>query len=311
MRASSGSALRGDLVSKTFLFLGFSFSDPNLDYILARIRVLLEGNRREHYCLLRRVLRADYRSNEEYQYAKIKQDLRVRDLRRYGIVAVTLDGFSQITEVLKRIESAHNCRQVFVSGSADNFGEMGEIIAQKFMTRLASALTEKGMNVITGFGIGVGPHIINGVLDSLESDASQDLAERLILRPFPYAIRDVAKRRARWTKYREDMISRAGIAIFIFGNKRSPEGELVAAAGMVEEFDIAVKRGVAVIPVGGTGFTAGDLYQKVLANIDDYLPKIRGLKTAYRELGKFRSEKALVDATMRVIDLLASSNASR
>ena len=32
-------ALSGDLVSKTFLFLGFSFSDPNLDYVLSRIRV--------------------------------------------------------------------------------------------------------------------------------------------------------------------------------------------------------------------------------------------------------------------------------
>lgn len=36
-------ALRGDLVTKTFLFIGFSFEDPNLDNILSRIRVLL-GN---------------------------------------------------------------------------------------------------------------------------------------------------------------------------------------------------------------------------------------------------------------------------
>jgi len=31
--------LSGDLVSKTFLFIGFSFTDPNLDYILSRIRI--------------------------------------------------------------------------------------------------------------------------------------------------------------------------------------------------------------------------------------------------------------------------------
>jgi len=48
-------ALQGDLVSKTFLFIGFSFNDPNLNYILSRIRALLGENRREHYCLLRRV----------------------------------------------------------------------------------------------------------------------------------------------------------------------------------------------------------------------------------------------------------------
>lgn len=32
-------SLSGDLISKTFLFIGFSFSDPNLDYILSRIRI--------------------------------------------------------------------------------------------------------------------------------------------------------------------------------------------------------------------------------------------------------------------------------
>ena len=31
-------ALSGDLISKTFLFVGFSFSDPNIDYILSRIK---------------------------------------------------------------------------------------------------------------------------------------------------------------------------------------------------------------------------------------------------------------------------------
>ena len=34
-------ALRGDLLSKTFLFIGFSFDDPNLDYILSQIKFLL------------------------------------------------------------------------------------------------------------------------------------------------------------------------------------------------------------------------------------------------------------------------------
>ncbi len=34
-------ALQGDLVTKTFLFIGFSFDDPNLNHILGQIRVLL------------------------------------------------------------------------------------------------------------------------------------------------------------------------------------------------------------------------------------------------------------------------------
>ncbi len=48
-------ALKGALAAKTFLFIGLSFSDPNLNYILARIRALLGQNVRDHYCFMRRV----------------------------------------------------------------------------------------------------------------------------------------------------------------------------------------------------------------------------------------------------------------
>jgi hypothetical protein len=91
-------ALQGDLVSKTFLFLGFSFSDPNLNYILGRIRVLLGEAQREHYCLMRRVQRKDFRKPAEFQYATAKQDLQVKDLRRYGISGVLVDDYSEYTE---------------------------------------------------------------------------------------------------------------------------------------------------------------------------------------------------------------------
>lgn len=40
------SALAGDLISKTFLFIGFSFTDPNLDYILSRVRTTYKKDQR-------------------------------------------------------------------------------------------------------------------------------------------------------------------------------------------------------------------------------------------------------------------------
>ena len=48
-------ALQGDLIAKTFLFIGFSFDDPNLKYILSRIRVLLGENRREHFFFTKKI----------------------------------------------------------------------------------------------------------------------------------------------------------------------------------------------------------------------------------------------------------------
>ena len=42
-------ALAGDLLSKMFLFIGFSFSDPNLDYVLGRLHTRHGNNLRKHY----------------------------------------------------------------------------------------------------------------------------------------------------------------------------------------------------------------------------------------------------------------------
>lgn len=61
-------ALQSDLISKTFLFVGFSFEDPNLDYILSKIHNLMGENERDHYCFFKRVKREDRKNEDEYSY---------------------------------------------------------------------------------------------------------------------------------------------------------------------------------------------------------------------------------------------------
>lgn len=68
-------ALKGDLVSKVFLFVGFSFEDPNLDYILSQIHSLLNENVHDHYCFFRKAQRMDYSTDEEYGYNVARQEL--------------------------------------------------------------------------------------------------------------------------------------------------------------------------------------------------------------------------------------------
>ncbi|RVU62977.1 hypothetical protein BM74_17590 [Bacillus thuringiensis] len=51
--------LQTDLLSNTFLFIGFSFDDPNLESILSKVRIMLEGNPRRHYCLLKKISKND------------------------------------------------------------------------------------------------------------------------------------------------------------------------------------------------------------------------------------------------------------
>ncbi len=100
-------ALQGDLVSKTFLFLGYSFSDPNIDYILARIRGLLGENRRDHFCIMRRVVKTKGRgrARAQYDYDVRKQDLRIEDLKTYGIQTHLVEDYDEIPEILRELTS--------------------------------------------------------------------------------------------------------------------------------------------------------------------------------------------------------------
>ena len=294
-------ALQGDLVSKTFLFIGFSFSDPNLGYILGRIRVLLGANRREHYCLLRAVHPGDFPSRPEFEYARARQQLQVRDLKRYGIIGVLAREYAEYTDILRRLVMAYQRGRVFVSGSGEVFDPWSSSDAQLFTRELGSRLVREGFDIVSGFGLGVGPYLLNGVLDALDREGSYSFHDRVILRPFPQGTPDPRERAARWTAYREEMISHAGVALFIFGNRRSAEGAVELATGVQEEFRLAADAGCLVIPLGSTGYMAAQLHRAVLDDFDRYFPNRPELLADFIMLGEESSPSELIEHTVQFI----------
>ena len=132
-------ALSGDLVSKTFLFIGFSFSDPNLDYVLSRIRIAYSKNQRRHYCFLRAVVREKDEAEDAFEYRKVKQALFINDLKRLNIKALMIETYGKITEILPAIELKHKQRSIFISGSAHEYGGWKREDAQTFIHDLAAA----------------------------------------------------------------------------------------------------------------------------------------------------------------------------
>jgi hypothetical protein len=299
-RALFSTALQGDLVSKTFLFLGFSFNDPNLGYVLGRIRSLLGHNARTHYSLVKRVRRSEFDGVKQFRYAEVKQELQIRDLKRYGIHALVVDDYSDYTEVLRRISRRYRRSRVFISGSADDYGPWTAESARRLIREMARQLASNGFGIVSGFGLGVGPEVINGVLDQLDREKTRAVEDRLILRPFPLGIANAAERKRRWTQYREQIIDEAGIAIFLFGNKRNHAGAVVQADGVQEEFDIAVAKDVAVVPVGCTGSVSGVLHKTVVKDFESYFPT-RGFKGLFSQLAE-KSSAAVV--TARVVRLV-------
>lgn len=259
-------ALRGDLLSKTFLFIGFSFDDPNLEYILGRIKVLLKDNTPTHYCFFRKISEKDFSNEEDYLYAKVKQDLKVEDLRRYGIHSIIIEEYSDVTDILKEIYKRLKRRNIFISGAAHNYAPFEEDQAKELIHKLSYKLAEKECKIISGYGLGIGSMVINGALDYKHQSNYRNLDDLLILRPFPQIQSGSKSISERWTDYRNEIISQAGIAIFMFGNKLNNSGEVVHSSGMREEFEICLQHNVIPIPIGCTGSISKELWHDAIQN---------------------------------------------
>src|SRR6185503_15366415 len=85
--------LESDLISKTFLFIGFSFTDPNLDYVLSRLNIQFGENSRQHYCFIKKHTKQPGEDDEIFNYKVRKQNLMIGDLKRYKIKAILVDEY--------------------------------------------------------------------------------------------------------------------------------------------------------------------------------------------------------------------------
>ena len=284
-------SLKRDLISKTFLFIGFSFEDPNLEYILSKVRILTDGYSRKHYCFFRKVNESDYSNDEEgkkkYQYDRLKQELKCADLmRRYNIHSLMVDEYSDITQILKRIEKGYKKDHVLISGSADEFEEfkIKDIEPLEFIHKLSGEISKLGCKVITGFGKGIGSAVLNGVLDYIYKTNTRKLDDHIIMRPFPlYVTSDVDLEQIK-KEYRKQMVELGGIAVFVLGNK-TVNGSIQIADGVIEEFELAIDNGLNVIPIGVTGYASEILWNRLIENFEKFYPDNIDLKKDFELLG--------------------------
>lgn len=248
--------LAGHLLSKTFLFLGFSFTDPNIDYILSRIRVALKKQPKSHYCILRREVRKPREKLANFKYRQKQQYYFVKDLARLGIQALMVDEFSDITGILAAVQTRYRAQTVFISGSASEFYPWTADDAADLIESLADRLIRKNLTIVSGFGLGVGPSVIAGALQTIQRHPQRYSREQLQTFPFPLVDGARPRRSRMYRQHREFMLEKSGIAIFLFGNNEDGKGDVEDSEGVLQEFEIAKQMGVHVIPVGATGWVA-------------------------------------------------------
>lgn len=295
--------LKSDLISKTFIFIGFSFTDPNLDYILSRVRVAYENNQRRHYCFIRNVKQNKDEEVADFEYRQRKQEFFVKDLERFNIKTILIDDFEEITELLRKLEIRYKSRTVFISGAASEYGGIEEHNALGFVYDLSRHLVKRNLRVVTGFGLGIGSSVISGVLEETFQNPKAKVEDQLVLRPFPQSTESAHPLNELWTKYREDMIDYAGIALFLFGNKKSDNG-IILSNGMREEYEIAKAKGLLLLPIGSTGYMARQLWSELNAEIQDSSNISTTMKELYSKLGTEEFDaKNLINLIIEIIVL--------
>ena len=312
--------LKGDLLSKNFLFVGYSFSDPNIELILGGLNLALDGQSRTHFCILLRPQKASDRARkqqptktdkewaDEFDYACVRFEHRKTDLLHYGVETVEIGDYSEVTEILTELKSLSRLKDIFVSGSAHDFAPLGQTALESLARRLGQEIAKRDYNLISGFGLGIGGAVIVGAMEELYLQHSNDLGRRLTLRPFPQPQPNQtrADMLPLWSQVREEMISNAGFCVFFTGNKEQ-QGQTVLASGILGEpntkgeWELCKSEGKYPIPIGATGHAARVIYDEVIADFDHFYPNIN-VRSHFDVLGDpSASEDAWIEAIFAII----------
>lgn len=292
-------AFKSDYVSRTFLFVGFSFTDPNLDYLISRIRTTLGQNIKPDYYFIKK----DTNSRTQR-----RQALKANSLKKYGLNPLWINDYPDITTILKEVESRFLRTTILISGSAEEYGCFGDKRATEFLHDLSKTLSHNSYKILTGFGRGVGSAVINGVLDNMETERNQNMDNYLIMRPFPQFETKGKNLKELWIDYRKRFIPLAGVAIFVFGNRKNKvTGEIEEATGVINEFEIANQNGLLLIPIGATGFVSKILWNKVITSFKDFFPNHEYLLDDFKTLGDSSLDNSIIIQTIiKIINNLNS-----
>src|SRR5262249_46072411 len=152
-----------------------------------------------------------------------------------------IDEYEEITEFLTELVNRFRRRTVFISASASNYDPWSEAAVIGFAQELGRALNADGTRIATGLVAGIGNAIFTGALREMMQKKGSRIEDVLVLRPFPQAD-DPTQLESLWEAYRQEIVSQAGIALFLFGNKED-NGQIIPADGMLREFEIARHQG--------------------------------------------------------------------
>nr|WP_246316456.1 SIR2 family protein [Kineococcus aurantiacus] len=245
--------LTASYLTRTMLFLGFSFNDPNIEVLLRLARSLPRHG--QHLTVLRRpTTSADIQLHE----------LRVRDLEQSGVKVCEIAEYGDLEALLSELVRRTRPPRVFISGSGAD-----EDIASSCQA-LAERLAQLPAWQIASLGGPAGWHVTREVARQRSDEESYDPQQLLLFfRAKSEAAAPALDARAGTAIY--SPLERLPLVTAVISESRA----LVAIGGgdrTAEEITIAHEHGVGVIPLPRSGGSARQEWQVGL----DQLSGVRG-----------------------------------
>jgi len=241
------SFFKRELLVKTFLFIGYSFTDSLVLPCIAELSRALNNDHPYHYCIMKR--------EESSDFEKFIQDLNVR----YHIKTLEIERYDEIPGIIKEINYCTNKNNVFISGSYTGRDKEKLELISSFCSQLTYSLYKNKYRIINGYGYKVGYYIAAAATKIMIEENVSNFEKYLLMYPFDEHLSSEQK-----SIHRRFMISKANIAIFAYGNGNKD-------SGMYEEFEISRSDPTRIIiPLGMTGGTAKIIYDEVRNNITKY-----------------------------------------
>ncbi len=256
--------LQAHLTSMSMLFIGLSFTDPNVRHVLSVIRESFSANPPEHFAIVRPPHREEFGSDAEFKSKLTQHGLWSEDLKRYGLQVVEIDSYDEVPTLLHAVERRVAASRIWVSGSwpaedahAPNISAVAHAVGK--------AIAAADFALVTGSGLTVMPNTVGGFLETLQRTGSWDLQRRLLVRPFPQPLNEAEPDRAQWSALRAEMARISG-AIVLIGGAKQVTGELVDADGVADELDAARAAGAFLLPIGSTGGMAESVSERLIGS---------------------------------------------
>lgn len=246
--------LKKELVSNTFLFLGYSFKDTLALSCLSEINQCLGDASNFHYAILPK-------DNEDPCFEMFVEDLE----KRYHVKTLVVNTYDDISLILQKLNFSVCRKKIFISGAFDSITSAEEQFATKLCHDLIFQILDKKFRIISGMGYRLGNFIGGYGLDYLaQKNKTYDIERYLLMRPMPVHTTEDER-----VVYRTELIQQANISLFMFGQS-SRNSSNHFSEGVWEEYQISKKLNKYIIPIGTSGYESKLIWEDVKKHITQY-----------------------------------------